>query len=99
MKSGLNKVITLADGSSWLVAAETNFENNKYEYLIRLTEDKEDIVNEFRIVKIFLKDDKEYMDMVTDKKLLNDIALLLVPEAKEFIANPEVALNYFEETN
>lgn len=84
---GLYTIVELDDGK-WFVAAEKNIDDVKYSYLIKVNDNEDDFIDEYKVVKSFYIDDDEYMDLIDDKELLGKIVPILVPESSNFIKNP-----------
>lgn len=88
MENGLHTVVEFGDNDKWFVLAEKVIDGSKYSYLIRITNDEDDFIDEYQVVKSYFDGDDEYMDVVTGEDLKRIISLL-VPETKEFIDHPE----------
>ncbi len=88
MDNGLHTVVEFGDNDKWFVLAEKVIDGSKYSYLIRITNDEDDFIDEYQVVKSYFDGDDEYMDVVTGEDLKRIISLL-VPETKEFIDHPE----------
>lgn len=88
MDNGLHTVVEFGDNDKWFVLAEKLIDGSKYSYLIRITNDEDDFIDEYQVVKSYFDGDDEYMDVVTGEDLKRIISLL-VPETKEFIDHPE----------
>lgn len=84
---GLYTIVELDDGK-WFVAAEKNIDDVKYSYLIKVNDNEDDFIDEYKVVKSFYINDDEYMDLIDDKELLGKIVPILVPESSNFIKNP-----------
>ncbi len=92
MKSGLYTIIEFDSNDKWFVIGETIYENEKYNYLIRLTPDETDFIEDFMVVKCFISNDEEYFDVVKDGTILKAIMPLLVPNTEELLKKPKEAL-------
>ena len=88
MDNGLHTVVEFGDNDKWFVLAEKVIDGSKYSYLIRITNDEDDFIDEYQVVKSYFDGNDEYMDVVTGEDLKRIISLL-VPETKEFIDHPE----------
>ena len=86
-----NQMYTIVElsGAKWFVISETVYNNNKFQYVIKLTPDEKDFINEFKVIKCLYKDSQEYCGIVTNQETLNVVVPMLMPEAKEYIDNPE----------
>ena len=82
------EIIELDDGK-WFVIAETTYDNILYDYVVGVNDNEDEFLDEYRVMKVEEYNDELYFDTVTDKELLNKIMPLLMPEAKQFMENPE----------
>lgn len=85
---GLYTIVELDDGK-WFVASEKNINDIKYSYLIKVNEKEDDFIDEFKAVKSFYDGEDEYMDIINDKKELEEIIPILIPESVDFTKNKE----------
>lgn len=91
MKSGLYTIIEFDSNDKWFVIGETVYADEKYNYLIRLTPDETDFIEDFMVVKCIINNGEEYFDVVKDKGILNNIVPLLVPNTEELLKNSKEA--------
>ncbi|MBQ9011872.1 MAG: hypothetical protein IJ093_04410 [Bacilli bacterium] len=82
-------LITLADGTKWLKMAETVYNNETYKYVMGVTADGEDITEEVKVLCEYTKDGIDYVEFIEDQEILKVVIPMLVPEAKEYLDNPE----------
>ena len=82
-------VITLGT-DKWLVVAETVYNDETYDYLVKVNQDENEILDDKKVMKVIMDNGEKYMDEVTDREVLKKIVPLLVPEAKKYITNPEL---------
>lgn len=87
MKSVLFKILELDGGTKWFVIAETTYKGMDYKYLIKVTDDEEDFIDEFNLIKFMIIDGKEYVGPVTDDKEREAVMLKIMPEIKPIIDN------------
>ncbi len=92
MKSGLYTIIEFDDNDKWFVIGETIYNNDKYNYLIRLAPDESDFIEEFTVVKCLSSNGMEYFDIVKDKAILNTIIPLLIPNTEDLLKKSKEAL-------
>ena len=85
---GLYSIVDLEDGH-WFVAFEKMVDGIKYSYLMRVNDEEDDFLDEYKVVKSFYQNNEEYMELITEKDLLSRIMPILVPESTELINNPE----------
>ncbi len=92
MKSGLYTIIEFAENDKWFVIGETTYNDEKYNYLIKVTPDENDFIEEFMTVKCIMNNGEEYFDEVTDQAILKEIMPKLIPNLDELLQNPKEAL-------
>ncbi len=89
MKSGLYTIIEFDKDDKWFVISEIVYNNEVYNYLIRVTADESDFIEDFMVVKCIKNGEDEYFDTVTDKALLKVIIPRLVEGTEALVNNPE----------
>ncbi len=89
MKSGLYTIIEFDKDDKWFVISETVYNNEVYNYLIRVTADESDFIEDFMVIKCIKNGEDEYFDTVTDQALLKVIVPKLVGGTNELVNNPE----------
>lgn len=94
MENGLYTVVELGDNEKWFVIAETEYEGDKYSYLVRVNDEENDFLDEYEVVKSYYDGDDEYFDIVTGKEILEKIIPILIPAAGELMENPEKLKEY-----
>jgi len=92
MKSGLYTIIEFDENDKWFVIGETMYNDEKYNYLIRVTSDETDFIEDFMVVKCFDNNGEEYFDVVKDSDVLKEVTPLLIPNIDELLKNPKEAL-------
>lgn len=88
MKSGLYTIVEFDDNDKWFVMAEKVIDGSKYSYLIKVTPDENDFIDEYQVVRSYFDGAEEYMDVVNYDEL-RKVVPILVPEAKDLIEHPE----------
>ena len=88
MDNGLYTIVEFNDNDKWFVIAEKVINGNKYSYLIKVNQNEDDFIDEYKVVKSYFNGDDEYMRVVSGEEL-KQIMPILVPEAKELIEHPE----------
>lgn len=88
MENGLHTVVEFDENDKWFVLAERVIEGIKYSYLVRVSKEENDFIDEYQFVKSYFNGDDEYMDVVKGEEL-KKIVPILVPEAREYIEHPE----------
>ena len=91
--NSLFKVLEFADNTKWFIINETVYNNEMYKYLIKVNNDETDFLDEFLLVKYYTKDDKEYIENVTDSKISEPVMLKILPEIKPILNNKQEILN------
>ncbi len=87
--NGLYTTIEFDENDKWFVAFENTIDGAKYSYLVKVNESGDDFLDEYKVMKSYFSGNDEYMDEVTDAKLLSEIMPILVPETSEYLKNPE----------
>lgn len=88
MDNGLYTVVEFGDNDKWFVMAEKVIDGNKYSYMIRVTNDENDFIDEYQVVRSYFDGKDEYMDTINGDEL-KKVLPILVPDAKELIEHPE----------
>lgn len=94
---GLNTIVKFSENDKWFIISEKEIDNAKYSYLVKINKEENDILDEYKVVRCYSLNGEEYMDDVNDKDLLNKIIPILIPEANEYIQNPEKLKELLEE--
>lgn len=92
MKRGLYTIIEFGKNDKWFVINETIYNNEVYNYLIRVTSDETDFIEDFMVVKCIKKGSLEYFDTVTDKDVLKTVIPKLLEGVEDLINDPNEAL-------
>ena len=77
MKYEANKVLTFGDGSKYVIASTSIYDNNKYYYLVEVNEEAEDIQDGFKIVKEVEENGKVILKKVTEEVELETVSKFL----------------------
>lgn len=83
------KVAQLADGTKWFVLAETVYNKGLYRYVVELNETEDDFTDHFEVMRVYFNNGNQFSKIEKDENILKEVVPLLVPEAKEYIENPE----------
>ena len=81
------KLITLSNGSKWIEAAQTIYNNEKYKYLLEVNNTEDDITDNVKFVSEYDDNGKTMIRDVNDTNILRIIIPLLVPETNEYFNN------------
>ena len=85
---GLYSIVELEDGK-WFVAFEKIIDSVKYSYLMKVNNEENDFIDEYKVVKSYIFNNEEYMELINDKEILSKIMPSLVPETSELINDPK----------
>ena len=88
MDSGLHTIVEFDENNKWFVLAEKIIDGIKYSYMVRVNKNEDDFIDEYIIVRSYFKNSEEYMDLVKGDEL-KKVVPILIPEAKEYVENPE----------
>ncbi len=77
MNIGVNNVITLNNDEKYLVLSETEYNNNKYYYLIGVTPDGEELNDKIKIMTEVTIDGKLSLKVLKDPDIIEQIKQLL----------------------
>lgn len=83
----LYKIIEIDDDKKWFIVSRTLYKNEWYSYLIRLNENENDFLDEYRIIKTIIKEDAEYVQVIKNKETLKAVIPLLLPDVNKYLAN------------
>ncbi len=79
MENRINKIMTLKDGKKYIVLNQAIYKETNYFFVVRITENENDVTDEFRIIEEVLKDGKRYIRNVVDKKMIELLSKYLKP--------------------
>lgn len=79
MENRINKVLTLRNGKKYVVLNQAIYRQENYFFVVGVTDDEEDLTDEFRIVQEVEKDGKKFVKDIHDPQLLNLLAKYLKP--------------------
>lgn len=92
MENGLYTIIEFDDDDKWFVISETIYNNDTYEYLIRVNKEEDDFIEEFMVVKCEVENGEEYFSVVEDRDTLSIVLPKLIPGTEAIVKNPKEAL-------
>lgn len=92
MKSGLYTIIEFDENNKWFVLSETIYNNEIYEYLIKVNKEEDDFIEDFMVVKCIIQKEEEYFSIVKDKDTLAHVLPKLIPGTEAILKNPKEAL-------
>ena len=76
-------IVEFDKNNKWFVISEKVINNIKYSYMIRVSNDEDDFIDEYIVVKSIYKNGDEFMEVVNDN--LDKIVPILVPDSFEYI--------------
>lgn len=88
----LYTIIEFNENDKWFVIGTTTYNLQKYNYLMRVNPQEDDLLNEFMVVHCITQNQEEYFDVVKEKQLLQKIIPLMLPIAQKVIDNPKQSL-------
>lgn len=80
MENRINNIMTLKNGKKYAVVNQAIYRNVNYYFVVGVTDDEEDLTEEFRIIEEVNKDGKKFVKDVKDKKLIELLAKYLKPK-------------------
>ncbi|MCI8588446.1 MAG: hypothetical protein HFG40_02210 [Bacilli bacterium] len=80
MENKINHILTLQDGTKFLVINQVIFREKNYYFVAKVTEDESDITGEYRIVEETKDGDRVYLSTVQDAETVRMLAEYLEPQ-------------------
>ena len=84
------KIVEFSEDDKWFVVSTDVIDDIKYSCLIRINNNEDNFLDEYKVVRSYFSDDGEYMDVVNDKEVLQKIVPILVPDSTNYMNNPEL---------
>ena len=81
MDNKINQIIHLKNGTKYLVINQAIYKGKSYYFVVGVTEDEQDLTQEFQIVEETKKDEISYLSTVKDPDLIKLLAEYLEPKA------------------
>lgn len=78
MELNINKIVTLGNGENYLIVGKVQFENEDYLYIAELNKNLNDILDNYKIVKVTKEYDKYYFDEIVGEEKLKKILPVFV---------------------
>ena len=69
----VNKVLTLGNGENYLIVGKISVELEDYLYIAQLNQRENDILDNYKIVKVTRENDKYYLDEIVGEEKLKKI--------------------------
>lgn len=80
MENRINKIITLASGSKYLVLNQAYYKGGNYFFVVGVTNDEQDVTDEFRLLEEKIIDEKRIVSTVKDQNTIKLLAEYLQPK-------------------
>lgn len=80
MENRINKIIGLSNGSKYLVLNQAYYKQINYYFVVGVTEDEQNITNEFRLLEEKIVDGKLLLSSVEDQETIKLLAEYLAPK-------------------
>lgn len=80
MENRINKIINLKNGSKYLVLNQAYYKGNNYYFAVAVTEDEQDLMDEFRLLEEKNVDGKLLISSVKDPETIKLLAEYLGPK-------------------
>lgn len=80
MENRINKIITLGNGSKYLVLNQAFYKGDNYFFVVGVTNDEQDVTDEFRLLQEKKVDDKIIVSSVKDPSTIKLLAEYLQPK-------------------
>ena len=74
MENKINKIMHLKNGAKYLILNQAIYQGKNYYFAVRVSDDEEDIVDEFQMLSEEVKDGKMYISTVKDPDTLKLLA-------------------------
>ena len=81
MDNKINQIIHLKNGTKYLVINQAIYQGKSYYFVVGVTEDEQELTQEFQIVEETKKDGSAYLSTVKDPELIKLLAEYLEPKA------------------
>ncbi len=80
MENRINQIITLKSGSKYLILNQAYYKNKSYYFVVKITDDENDIIDEFRLLEEQQVDGKTIVTTVKDPGVIKLLAEYLSPK-------------------
>lgn len=74
MENKINKIMHLKNGAKYLILNQAIYQGKNYYFVVRVSDDEEDIVDEFQMLSEEVRDGKMYISTVKDPDTLKLLA-------------------------
>lgn len=80
MENRINKIIELSNGTKYLVLNQAYYKQINYYFVVGVTEDEQNLTNEFRLLEEKIIDGKILLSSVEDSETIKLLAEYLAPK-------------------
>ncbi len=80
MENRINKILNLSNGSKYLVLNQAYYKGTSYYFVVRVTEDENDVTDEFRLLEEKNDNGKLSVSLVKDPETIKLLAEYLEPK-------------------
>lgn len=70
MENRINQIMTLKNGRKYIILRQAIYKGENYFVAAKLSDDEKKITEDYVTVHEFVKDDKKFVEVVTDPQLL-----------------------------
>lgn len=74
MENKINKIMHLKNGAKYLILNQAIYQGKNYYFAVRVSDDEEDIIDEFQMLSEEVRDGKMYVSTVKDPDTLKLLA-------------------------
>jgi hypothetical protein len=79
MENKINKVIVLGNNKKYAVLNQAIYKDKNYFFVVGVTEDEENLTDEFRILEETVRDNKRFVSPVKDQATIDLLSKYLKP--------------------
>lgn len=80
MENLINNVITLEDDEKFLVMNQAIYKEKNYYFVVKVTDDEQDIEDDFRLLEEVIVDGEKAVDIVTDPSIIDLLTKYFQPK-------------------
>ncbi|MDD3241689.1 MAG: hypothetical protein PHQ64_02780 [Bacilli bacterium] len=79
MENKINKIIVLGNNKKYAVLNQAIYKDKNYFFVVGVTDDEEDLTDEFRILEENVRDNKRFVSPVKDQATIDLLSKYLKP--------------------
>ena len=80
MENLINDIIVLENDEKYIVLNQAIYMNNNYYFVAKVTDDEEDVLDEFKFLEETQRDGEKYVSLVKDEKMIDLLAKYFEPK-------------------